>query len=71
MPAFMAAVAASECGEEEVAMLREAEGDWFREVPLDAAGEARGEGGSELISGGMVAGLMAGWWCDGPTRWLT
>jgi hypothetical protein len=56
MPAFMAAVAASECGEEEVAMLREAEGDWFREVPLDAAGEARGEGGSELISGGMVAG---------------
>jgi hypothetical protein len=33
IPAFMAAVAASECGEE--AIFREAEGDWLRDVPLD------------------------------------
>ena len=49
----MAAVAARECGEDEVAMLREAEGDWLREV--DGEGEASGEGGSELMSGGMAA----------------
>jgi hypothetical protein len=54
IPAFMAAVAASECGEE-AAMLREADG-----------GEASGEGGSELISGGMVA--VVGWWGDGVMK---
>jgi hypothetical protein len=53
MPAFMAAVAASECGE--AAMVREAEGDWLREVLLvGIEGEASGEGGSELMSGGMA-----------------
>jgi hypothetical protein len=50
----MAAVAASECGE--AAMVREAEGDWLREVLLvGTEGEASGEGGgSELMSGGMA-----------------
>jgi hypothetical protein len=53
MPAFMAAVAAGECGE--AAMVREAEGDWLREVLLvGIEGEASGEGGSELMSGGMA-----------------
>lgn len=42
MPAFMAAVAASECGE-----ARDADGDWFLELAL-------GEGGSELMSGAIV-----------------
>lgn len=45
MPAFMAAVAASECGEE-----RDAEGDWLRELLL-------GEGGRELMSGAIVGGV--------------
>ena len=53
MPAFIAAVAARECGEEE-AMLREAEGDWLREVPLEGDGDASGDGGRELMSGGMA-----------------
>jgi hypothetical protein len=51
IPAFMAAVAASEWGEE--VMLRDAEGEWLREVP--AGGDARGEGGSVLRSGGDMA----------------
>ena len=38
MPAFMAAVAAREWGEE-ADMVREAEGDWFREAPLEGEGE--------------------------------
>lgn len=57
MPAFMAAVAASECGE--AAMARVAEGEWVREVPLAACGE----GGRVLRSGGMVlrsGGMAAG-----------
>jgi hypothetical protein len=55
IPAFMAAVAASECGEDAAAMVREAEGDWLREVLLvGIEGEASGEGGSELMSGGMA-----------------
>lgn len=45
MPAFMAAVAASECGE---ADMREAEGEWLRVVPSE------GEPFSELRSGAMV-----------------
>jgi hypothetical protein len=54
MPAFMAAVAASEWAE--AILVREAEGEWLREVPL--GGEATGECGSELRSGGdMVAAL--------------
>jgi hypothetical protein len=52
IPAFMAAVAASEWGDE--VMLREAEGEWLREVP--AGGDARGEGGSVLRSGGDMVG---------------
>jgi hypothetical protein len=59
MPAFKAAVAASECGDEEV-IVREAEGDWLREVPLVGEGDASGEGGSELISGGMAVGWYGG-----------
>jgi hypothetical protein len=51
IPAFIAAVAARECGEE--AMFREADGDWLREVPLE--GDCSGEGGRLLISGGMSA----------------
>jgi hypothetical protein len=44
MPAFMAAVAASEWGD--VAdMVREAEGDWFRETPVEGEGEACGLAG--------------------------
>lgn len=62
IPAFMAAVAASECGEED-AMVRVAEGDWLREVPLEAEGDASGEGGSELMSGAMV-----GRWCEMQQR---
>jgi hypothetical protein len=54
MPAFMAAVAARECGE--VAMLRDAEGDWLRDVLFVGDGDASGDGGSELMSGAM-AGL--------------
>jgi hypothetical protein len=55
IPAFMAAVAASECGE--AAMVREAEGDWLREVLwMGGEGEVRGEGGRELMSGGMLLG---------------
>ena len=49
IPAFIAAVAASECGDE--AMVREADGDWLRDVPLD--GDWSGEGGRLLMSGGM------------------
>lgn len=49
MPAFMAAVAASEWGE--VAMARTAVGEWARDV-----GGERGEGGRVLRSGDMV-------WC--------
>jgi hypothetical protein len=52
IPAFMAAVAASEWGED--AMVREAEGEWLREVLLE--GDARGEGGSVLRSGGDMVG---------------
>jgi hypothetical protein len=52
MPAFMAAVAASECGE--AAILRDAEGDWLREVPLEADGDCSGEGGSVFKSGGAM-----------------
>lgn len=54
MPAFMAAVAASEleCGD--VAMLREADGDWLREVSWEAEGDCRGEGGSVFRSGAMA-----------------
>jgi hypothetical protein len=61
MPAFMAAVAASECGEDEdaVAMVREAEGDWLRDVSLGGEGEASGDGGSELMSGGIA--VVWGW----------
>jgi len=57
MPAFMAAVAARECGDEED-MVREAEGDALREVLFVGEGDARGEGGRELMSGAMVV-----WWC--------
>lgn len=53
MPAFMAAVAASECGE--AAMVRDADGDWLREVPLEAEGDWRGEAGSVFKSGGIEA----------------
>lgn len=49
MPAFMAAVAASECGDE--AIVRDADGDWLRDVPLE--GDWSGEGGKLLMSGGM------------------
>jgi hypothetical protein len=56
MPAFMAAVAASECGEGD-AMVRVAEGDWLREVSLEAEGEASGDGGSELMSGILAGGV--------------
>lgn len=53
MPAFMAAVAASEWGE--VAdMVREADGDCVREAPLEVEGEAWGDGGSVFRSGGMA-----------------
>jgi hypothetical protein len=58
MPAFIAAVAASEWGEE--AMLREAEGDWLREVPLEAEGDWMGDGGSVLRSGAMAQAIV----CD-------
>lgn len=52
----MAAVAASECGEE-ADMVREAAGDWLREVLL--GGEAWGEGGRVFRSGGMAgSGVM-------------
>lgn len=54
MPAFIAAVAASECGE--AAMLRDAEGDWLREVPFEAEGDCSGEGGSVFKSGAMQGG---------------
>lgn len=63
MPAFIAAVAASECGE--AAMVRDAEGDWLREVlmlwlapgcGLEAEGEGRGEGGSVFKSGAIEGG---------------
>jgi hypothetical protein len=54
IPAFMAAVAASECGEDAAAMVREAEGDWLREMSWGGEGDASGEGGSELISGGIA-----------------
>jgi hypothetical protein len=59
IPAFMAAVAANECGDDDVAMVREAEGDWLREVSLGGEGEASGEGGSELMSGGIA--FMCEW----------
>lgn len=50
----MAAVAARECGEEE-AILREADGDWLRGVPLEGGeGDVSGEGGRELMSGGIA-----------------
>lgn len=58
MPAFIAAVAASECGE--AAMLRDAEGDWFREVPLEADGDCSGEGGRVFKSGGAIEGSGVG-----------
>lgn len=54
IPAFIAAVAASECGE--AAMLRDAEGDWLREVPFEAEGDCRGEAGSVFRSGGAIEG---------------
>lgn len=54
MPAFIAAVAASECGE--AAMVRDAEGDWLREAPLEAGGDWRGEGGSVFKSGAIERG---------------
>jgi hypothetical protein len=54
MPAFMAAVAASECGEDAAAMLREADGDWLRDESLGGDGDASGDGGSELMSGGIA-----------------
>ena len=63
MPAFMAAVAASECGDE-ADMVRVLEGEWVREVPLE--GEACGEGGRVLRSGGMVGG----WACVGAIEGL-
>lgn len=54
MPAFIAAVAARECGE--VAIVRDAEGDWLREAPLEAGGDCRGEGGSVFKSGAIKRG---------------
>jgi hypothetical protein len=54
MPAFMAAVAASECGEDAMPEAREAEGDWLRDVPLEAVGDWRGDEGSVLRSGAMA-----------------
>lgn len=54
MPAFIAAVAASECGE--AAMVRDAEGDWLREVPFEAAGDCSGGGGSVFKSGAIEGG---------------
>lgn len=56
MPAFMTAVAASECGED-ADMVRAADGEWVREVevPLEAEGDACGEGGRVFRSGGMAA----------------
>jgi hypothetical protein len=54
MPAFIAAVAARECGE--VAIVRDAEGDWLREAPLEAGGDCRGEGGSVFKSGAIGRG---------------
>ncbi len=37
-------------------MVREAEGDWLREVPLEAEGDCRGEGGSVFKSGAIGCG---------------
>ena len=54
MPAFIAAVAANECGE--AAMVRDAEGDWLREVPFEAEGDCSGEGGRVFKSGAIEGG---------------
>lgn len=37
-------------------MLRDAEGDWLREVPFEAEGDCRGEAGSVFRSGGAIEG---------------
>jgi hypothetical protein len=59
MPAFIAAVAARECGDDDAAMLRDAEGDWPRDALFVGDGEASGDGGRELMSGAMS--LAAAW----------
>jgi hypothetical protein len=59
MPAFMAAVAANDCGKDAAAIVREAAGDWLRDVSLGGEGEASGDGGSELMSGGIA--VVWGW----------